>query len=573
MPGGLLQIASFGSQDIFLTGNPEITYFKYVYRRYTNFSMETLEEFPDGIINFNEKINFTLSKNADLVYKSYLKIEIPKVDIVKVLNMNDVNNAKTKYQTALTNWNNLNKYSNYIIGAYNLVYAELQPINADPFIINNKLESYFTNDIDYTDYQMILSKIKSNIVTATDIRQRVALIVNSLNSRDNKIEEISKTIEEIKRYLENKNKIYYEYNPNTGKKYPNQDIDEPDSVLYTQEQFLTISAPRYNFSWINNLGHFIIKQINIEIGGTIIDRHYNDWINIWYELTRSTFKIETYNKMIGNIAELTTYDNKLKPSYTLYLPLIFWFNQYNGISLPLVSLKYHDVKINIEFNELINCIRCDYKNINIENLIKLSNVSLYVDYIYLDQIERKKFAYGIHEYIIPQVQTEIFRDLSASEVTCSFNSMYPTKEMIWVIQKNVVRSYNTLDNYINWSNYNFPDILFKGNPVKNAYIELSGHERFKKNDGDYFNYVQPYEYHSSTPSDGINIYSFSLKPEDNQPSGSCNMTRHEAKNLRLELTDEFMTELNNSNYFVKIFSINYNILRFMGGMSSLAFLY
>jgi hypothetical protein len=572
MPGGLLQIASFGSQDIFLTGNPEITYFKYIYRRYTNFSIETLEEYPDGIVNFNEKINFLISKNADLIHKIYLKIELPKINLTKSLDVNIVNIAKNNYEEAKINWNNLNTYSNYIISAYNIVYSELQPINADPLSIYNKLEAYFINDIDINAYLIIIKTIKPNIITNTDIRKKVSDIVISILSRDEKIKQISLTIEEIKKYLENKNYIYYEYIP-SSKKYPNQDNDEPLSVLYTKQEYLNVSTPRYNFSWINNLGHYIIKQINIEIGGTIIDRHYNDWINIWYELTKSNFKLETYNRMIGNISELTTYNNNIKPAYTLYLPLIFWFNQYNGISLPLVSLKYQDVKINIEFNELINCIISDYRNINIDNLVKLLNVSLYVDYIYLDQIERKKFAHGIHEYIIPQIQTEIFRDLSNSEITCSFNSMYPTKEMIWVVQKQINRSYNTLSSMINWANYNFPDNNYNINPIKNAYIELSGHERIKKIDGNYFNYVQPYEYHTSTPADGINVYSFCLKPEDNQPSGSCNMTRHEAKNLRLELTDEFMEILGNNKFMVKIYFINYNILRFMGGLSSLAFLY
>jgi hypothetical protein len=338
MPGGLLQIASFGSQDIFLTGNPEITYFKYVYRRYTNFSMETLEEYPNGIVNFNEKINFTLSKNADLVHKIYLKIELPKVDIVKPVDANTINIAKNNFKEAKTNWNNLNEYSNYIIGAYNLVFAELQPINADPLTIYNKLEEYFINSIDINAYLEVVKLIKPNIVTNTDIRTKVSSIVSSSLSRDEKISSISTTIEQIKKYLENKNMIYYEYDPTTGKKYPNQDNDEPDSVLYTKSLYLNASNQRYNFAWINNLGHFIIKEIEIEIGGTTIDRHYNDWINIWYELTKSSFKIETYNKMIGNIPELTSYDNNIKQNYTLYLPLIFWFNQYNGISLPLVCL-------------------------------------------------------------------------------------------------------------------------------------------------------------------------------------------------------------------------------------------
>jgi len=569
MPGGLLQIASFGSQDIFLTGNPEITFFKYVYRRYTNFSTETLEEYPDGIVNFGEKLTFTLSKNADLVHKIYLKIDLPKIDIYKPINENQLNTAKNNYEQAKIDWSNLNKYSNYVIQAYNLVNQELQPINADPLLIYNQLVYFFENDIDSNDYQQVLNQIKTNIKNNTDIRGQIQTIVNSTIARDEKISQINSTISTIKQYLTNKNYIYYNYDPDLNNKYPNQDPDEPLSVLYTKKIYDNLNTSRYNFCWIKKLGHYIIKKLEVDIGGTIIDKHYNDWLNIWYELTKSTFKEETYNKMIGNVSNLTTFDNTIKPSYTLYLPLIFWFNQYNGISLPLVSLKYQDIKIHLEFNDLINCIQSEYKNLNIDNIIKINNASLYVDYIYLDQIERKKFAYGIHEYIIPQIQTEIFKDIDTKNYTCQFNTLYPTKEMIWVVQKQFKRTYNNLDTFIDWSDYSFSN----KNPIENSLIELSGYERFEKIDGSYFNYVQPFEFHSATPSDGINVYSFALKPEDNQPSGSCNMTRHEAKNLRISVTDNFIDNLNGGLYQVKLYSVNYNILRFMGGMASLAFLY
>jgi len=573
MPGGLLQIASFGNQDIFLTGNPEITYFKYVYRRYTNFSIETLEQFPDGIVNFGEKITFTLSKNADLVHKVYLKIEIPKVDIYKAVDANAVNIAKNNYEEAKTNWINLNKYSNYIIEAYNLIYKELQPINADPLLIYNDLVSFFQNDIDLNDYTNVVNTIKPAIKNTTDIREQIKIIVNSILSRDEKLKKISYLIDQIKKYLINKNNIYYFYDPDSNIDYPNRDDEDPLSVLYTKKIYEETSTTRYKFAWIKKLGHYIIKKIEVDIGGTIIDRHYNDWINIWHELTKVSFKETIYDKMIGNISELTTYNNKAKPNYILYLPLSFWFNQYNGISIPLVALKYQDVKINIEINDLINCIISEYKNLNIDNLIKIINTSLYIDYVYLDQIERKKFAYGIHEYIIPQIQTEIFRDNNTQQITCSFNTLYPTKELIWIAKKKINRSYNNLDTNIDWSNYSIKIGNISYNPIKSAHIELSGYERFKKIDGIYFNYTQPYEYHTATPSDGINVYSFALKPEDNQPSGSCNMTRHEAKNLRLEFMNDFITELGDEYYIVKLYSINYNVLRFMGGMCSLAFLY
>jgi hypothetical protein len=568
MTGGLLQIASFGSQDIFLTGNPEITFFKYVYRRYTNFSMETIEEYPDGIPNFNERITFTISKNADLIHKIFLKIILPKVDIERIINYSELNNAKKNYDIAKINWKNLNKYTNYIIQAYNLVKKELEPINADPTIIYNQLQAFFENDIDTADYNELLGLIKPNIKKNTNILGDIETIINSAITRDGKINEISNKIESIKTYLVNKNNIYYQ-----SGKYPNKDLDDTLNVLDTKYNYEYIGTPRYNFAWIHRIGHFIVDLIEIDIGGTIIDRHYNDWINIWYELTKSYYKESIYNKMIGDVSELTIYNRNIKPEYTIYLPLYFWFNLYNGISLPLISLKYQDIKINIKFNELINCIRCDYKNINIDNIIKLGNVSMYCDYIYLDNMERKKFANGIHEYIIPQVQTEIFRNINSQQYSCSFNTMHPTKEMIWVIQKEIKRTYNDLDKFIDWNNYYIPDLPIYKNPLESGHITLGGYERFKNINSEYFNYVQPYTHHTSNPIEGINCYSFCINPEDNQPSGSCNMTRHEAKNLILIMKNSFMTDLNNGTYMVKLYSINYNILRILGGLSGLAFLY
>jgi hypothetical protein len=127
-----------------------------------------------------------------------------------------------------------------------------------------------------------------------------------------------------------------------------------------------------------------------------------------------------------------------------------------------------------------------------------------------------------------------------------------------------------------WDNYGV--FLNKsGNTVSRVLLQLNGHDRFSERDGNYFNYVQPYQHHSNTPSDGINMYSFALNPEDHQPSGTCNMSRIDNATLNLSFGNSavtvgnFMTDIMGSNSKVSIFATNYNVLRIMSGMGGLAY--
>ena len=334
-----------------------------------------------------------------------------------------------------------------------------------------------------------------------------------------------------------------------------------------------------NFAWIDKLGHFIIEDIEVDIGGTIIDKHYSDWINIWYELTKNDEMIETYNKMIGNIDILKNYNKEIKESYTLYIPLQFWFCRFNGSALPLVALRYHEVKINVTFAKLDECCYTDYDNSNNDLIdkINLGNASLYLDYIYLDNDERKKFAQSTHEYLIHNIQRNFVNTEIVNKYTLMMNLNNPITEICWVIQSKDLLFNKKLKNNYSASNKisktnNYYKIIQDGNPLESASIELNGVERMMEKGGNYYNYVQPYQCHSSTPLHGMNIYSFSLHPEEYQPYGSCNFSKLKNTRLNMKFREEFINSLpNDDTLIIKLFAPSYNILRFKSGMAGLAF--
>ena len=111
------------------------------------------------------------------------------------------------------------------------------------------------------------------------------------------------------------------------------------------------------FRWLNWLGHNIIKEVYIEIGGQIIDQQYGEWIHIWNELSQVSSKKHGYANMVGNVPRLTQViqgnnlnnNSNIIPAHTLYIPLQFWFCKNPGLALPLIALQYNDVKIGLRF--------------------------------------------------------------------------------------------------------------------------------------------------------------------------------------------------------------------------------
>ena len=476
--GGLMQLVAYGAQDVYLTANPQVTFFKQLYRRHSNFAMESIEQTFNGVGNFGKRVQCTISRNGDLITRVYVQVTLPAID--------------------------------------------------------------------------------SNIV-----------------------------------------------------------------------------GPEGSFSWVPYLGQYMIDNVYVEIGGQQIDKHYGEWLHIWNELTLPTGKQLAYLNMVNGyggavlqpdascnacqteldisdatilaclnptlasggddcaLGSRTVVDlggdelapvsiNGCIPEQTLYIPLEFWFNRHTGLALPLIALQYHEVKINVEFNQLKYL--CNASSAAVVNRVASQGLvacSLYVDYIYLDTEERRRFAQVAHEYLIEQLQftgTESVTSTS-NKIQLSFN--HPCKELIWVVQN---PSYVDCTSKIN-SPWRYTDSKL-GNPTAVAKIQLNGQDRFTEREGSYFNFVQPYQHHTSTPASGINVYSFALKPEDLQPSGSCNFSRIDNAVLNLTLTPaSFQTVVtpfpgdheedvgpfpqNTAN--VNVYATNYNVLRIMSGMGGLAY--
>ena len=479
MGGGLMQLVAYGAQDIYLTGNPQITFFKVVYRRHTNFSMEAIEQTFNGTPDFGKKVVCTVSRNGDLIHRVYLQVGLP----------------------AVTQANN--------------------------------------------DY----------------------------------------------------------------------------------------------FRWVNWVGHALVKNVEVEIGGQRIDKHYGDWLHIWNELTQHSGKQAGYANMVGNVDALyrpiSGTGSAATNAVTLFIPLQFWFCRNPGLALPLIALQYHEVKINLEFRSLAECC-------GVHSAVpsaSLDSASLYVDYIYLDTDERRRFAQVSHEYLIEQLQFTGDESVSQTNVKVKLNFNHPCKELVWVVQLDKCVNNNAITgvkiNGRQWFNYtdkvdetpyaqNDPLVLNNlldgiidtdphsstgvdvpalsaqnlsvggatgaigynaatgqgllqsfnkaydtgSNPVVRAKLQLNGHDRFSEREGRYFNLVQPYQHHENVPSTGINVYSFGLKPEEHQPSGTFNMSRIDNATLHLTLS----SEIGSGNAAkVRVYATNYNVLRIMSGMGGLAY--
>lgn len=314
-------------------------------------------------------------------------------------------------------------------------------------------------------------------------------------------------------------------------------------------------------SWTRNIGHIILDEISIEIGGSIIDKHYGLWFTIYNELTQVAEKEDGYNVMIGNTAALTTPAAAI-PAASLLVPLIFWFCTNPGTSLPLIALMYHDVKLNISFRPATECyITSD--NAALASVPMLQNVSLFLDYIFLDAAERRMFSQMNHEYLITQLQTNGAESYSNSSIRQKLNFSHPVKELVWVIQPdaNVI---NGANRWVDFTDNGTGSNPYGGNdPLVDAKIQLNTHDRITTRKAAYYNLLQSYNHHTRIPSTGIYVYSFALEPEKHQPSGSINMSRIEGVNLQMTLST------GTSPVRIYPFAVNYNVLRITSGMGGL----
>ena len=321
-----------------------------------------------------------------------------------------------------------------------------------------------------------------------------------------------------------------------------------------------------------------ISTVELSIGGQRIDKHYQRWWRLYAELYMDESAKLNYGKMTS-----ATFDNE-----KVYLPLIFFFNRNPGLALPLIALQYHEVRIDID-------LASTYANFD--------SLKVWGNYIYLDTEERRRFAQKGHEYLIEQVQHTGSDSLatagSTKQIRLSYN--HPVKELVWCTTEssNVIGDANGVWNFTDTSvtvssamasvadsnvaiapNAAGAPALYglaqfdeeTSGPLDSFKLVLNGQDRFKEQGGKYFNSVQPFVHHSSSPMPGIYAYSFALKPEEHQPTGTCNFSRIDNAQVSISVkgASSPRAEASTKNT-LNMFATNYNVLRIQSGMGGLAF--
>ena len=323
-----------------------------------------------------------------------------------------------------------------------------------------------------------------------------------------------------------------------------------------------------------NLGHSIFNRVEVEIGGQLIDRQYGTWLTIWDYLTNTnpngvqgspeqygaepTSKntptnqdgvVSTlYDIMSFNHRGTTTLENASDSPNKAYVPLQFWFCKNPGLAVPLIALQYHEVKINLYFNGYSSILASSSTITSTGN--EFNGFSVYGEYVYLDTTERRQFAQNAHEYLIDQIQVN--QAVTNNSPLLTFN--HPVKELIWLPTPVLVSSQNQ-------SGGSSPSSSLASGNYK---ITLNGTDRFTERDLTYFTRYQVNQVHTGFGSilwpNSIAVYSFALRPEEHQPSGTCNFSRIDTAILDKP-----------SNQSIDIYAVNYNILRIMSGMGGLAY--
>lgn len=323
----------------------------------------------------------------------------------------------------------------------------------------------------------------------------------------------------------------------------------------------------------------LLKTVTVELGGQQLDKLYATWYRIYDNLYRGNSSTDR-----AAYREMTDFVDGEKNGTTkrFFVPILFWFCRSPGSYLPLIALQYHELRVTIEFEDVNKIPGIDTTS--------TLDATLWCDYVYLDQEERRKFASQPHEYLIEQVQftgdenVTISSTTKAQQIRLSFN--HPTKLLAWVIADPTT--------YGKFTSNKAGDVAEATAPLQSAKLMLNGHDRADVRVGAVYNRIVPYQANKANPDAGIYFMSFALpgSPCQQAPSGSLNLSRIDSAVLALtfkaaniaananttvntwyDVIDPQNTTLTGGTSLsaLRVFAVNYNVLRIMSGMGGLAY--
>jgi len=535
MAGGLMQLVAYGAQDVYLTANPQITYWKVTYRRYTNFSMESIEQTFNGQADFGRRVQCTISRNGDLAYRTYLEVTLPEI--------------------------NLKNTTNNLYGRW-LDYPGEQLVNMVEVEIGGQ-----RIDRQYGQWMHIWNQLTMSKEQEEGYLKMIGHTTELTYLTDPSFADVDGVCDNSAppQVCEPRNSL-------------------PETTLYIPLQFWFCRNPGLALPLIALQYHEV--KINVDL--TPIERC------LWAGKKDAAGKWEKHSDAYN-----TTLD-----SASLYVDYIFLDTEerrrfaQNPHEYLIEQLQFtgeesvgsSSNKIKLNFNhpckELIWTVQrddlvedCD--NFNEDKLVCKAYGPQYFNYT--DSLDALPNALTAYLTTNSGNNNEFIMGVSSSAENIMATSVDALTGV--ALSGDPVDIGNNHSHNVSFTTGNpqaFSDAAayvvsekslnmhcWGKNPVAVAKLQLNGQDRFSEREGSYFDLVQPYQHHTRHPDTGINVYSFALRPEEHQPSGTCNFSRID--NATLHLTLSYNTVKGDRTAKVRVYAVNYNVLRIMSGMGGLAY--
>jgi len=533
-----MQLVAYGAQDVYLTGNPQITFWKVTYRRYTNFSMESIEQTFNGQADFGRRVTCTISRNGDLAYRTYLQVTLPEVG--QHVNTGTPSVVATTTTDAVTN-----------------VYARWLDYPGEQLISQVEVEIGGQRiDRQYGDWMHIWNQLTLTSEQARGYNKMIGNTTQLTFLTDPSFAAVDGpcSSDAPRQVCAPRNAL-------------------PESTLYVPLQFWYCRNPGLALPLIALQYHEI--KINLDL------RPIDEMLWAMNGLASNCKKVtQAYHLSLVAASLYVDYvfldtDERRRMAQNPHEYLIEQL-QFTGDE----SVGSSSNKIKLNFNhpckELIFVVQPD------ENVDYCSSLDCNGDlaavlgaqpFNYTDAIDalpNALHAFGNPAQIkgsqnfIPGTGQHL-QDPDAGKWGFTIDDASPDGGG-WEATNDVevsdagvfVLGEASLDMHC-WGE----------NPVVTAKLQLNGQDRFSEREGSYFDLVQPYQHHTRSPDSGINVYSFALRPEEHQPSGSCNFSRIDNATLQLVLSNACVEGTKTAK--VRVYAVNYNVLRIMSGMGGLAY--
>ena len=530
MGGALMQLVAYGAQDVFLTGTPEITFWKVSYRRHTNFAMESIEQTFSGQADFGRRVTCTISRNGDLAYRTYLQVTLPEIN-------QDMKNTDG--------------------GA---VYARWLDYIGEQLVAQVEVEIGGQRiDRQYGDWMHIWNQLTMSAEQKRGYFKMIGNTTQLTYITDPAFAAVA--------------------GPCAAAGGPSQVCAPrnalPETTLYGPLLFwfcrnpglaLPLIALQYHEVKINidfrPIGECLwaVKNITSATSGTqSVSRAYQQSL-VAASLYVDYIFLDTdeRRKMAQN------------PHEYLIEQLQFTGDESVGSSSNKIKLNF-----NHPCKELIWVVQPDA---NVDYCASLDAASTLFKTLgaqpfnYTDAIDALPNA--IHAFGGPAETSGSTAFVNASGLFQMAGGVDTTNNADWGVANTPFDSTGSASALSDAGTFVLAETALDmhcwgENPVVTAKLQLNGQDRFSEREGSYFDVVQPYQHHTRAPDAGINVYSFALRPEEHQPSGSCNFSRIDNAVLQLVLSSGAVAGTATAK--VRVYAVNYNVLRVMSGMAGVAY--